>query len=112
MEHVDALIAQRGIVHVEMEPGDCLYFHCNMLHRSDQNRSEHPRWSMICSYNAARNNPIRDHHHPRYTPLVKVPDRMIREYGERRFAGQESHDVFLDIEHDHSATGLEKSSTR
>ena len=25
-----------------MEPGDALFFHCNLLHRSDQNRSEQP----------------------------------------------------------------------
>jgi len=24
----------------EMEPGDTLFFHCNLLHRSDQNHSE------------------------------------------------------------------------
>ena len=57
-----------------MEPGDALFFHCNLLHRSDQNRSEHPRWSMICCYNAARNDPYKESHHPRYTPLRKVPD--------------------------------------
>jgi ectoine hydroxylase-related dioxygenase (phytanoyl-CoA dioxygenase family) len=26
-------------VHAEMEPGDTLFFHANLLHRSDQNRS-------------------------------------------------------------------------
>src|SRR5947209_13465926 len=30
--------------YVEMNPGDALFFHPNLLHRSDQNRSEHPRW--------------------------------------------------------------------
>ena len=40
------------LVHVEAEPGDVLFFHCNLLHRSDQNRSENPRWSLICCYNA------------------------------------------------------------
>ena len=33
------------LVHVEMEPGDALFFHSNLLHRSDQNRRDHPRWA-------------------------------------------------------------------
>ena len=65
------------LVYVEMDPGDALFFHANLLHRSDQNRSENPRWSMICCYNAARNDPYKESHHPRYTPLIKVPDSAI-----------------------------------
>ena len=62
-----AEIAKRlPLVHVEMEPGDALFFHPNLLHRSDQNRSEHPRWSLICCYNARRNDPYRESRHPRY----------------------------------------------
>jgi len=106
MEHVNAALERLELVHVEMAPGDIVFFHCNTLHRSDQNRSPHPRWSMICSYNAARNNPYKDSHHPRYTPLVKVPDSRIREYGQRRFAGNEDRDVWLAAEHDRSARSL------
>ena len=29
-------------VYVEMDPGDVLFFHANLLHRSDQNRSDQP----------------------------------------------------------------------
>ena len=46
--------------------------------------------------------------HPRYTPLVKVLDAKIREYGARRFAGTEDEGVWLDPEHDRSAKGLDK----
>lgn len=100
--------AQRRLelVYVEMEPGDAVFFHCNTMHRSDQNRSTQPRWSMICSYNAARNDPYKDSHHPRYTPLVKVPDGRIREYGQRRFAAHEDDGVWLAAERDHSAKSL------
>ena len=38
-------------VHVEMEPGDALFFHCNLLHMSDQNSSDMRRWVLIASYN-------------------------------------------------------------
>jgi ectoine hydroxylase-related dioxygenase (phytanoyl-CoA dioxygenase family) len=68
-----------------MEPGDALFFHCNLLHRSDKNRSPNPRWSLICCYNAARNNPYKESHHPRYTPIKKVPDTLIRTVGIKRF---------------------------
>ena len=70
-------------VHAEMEPGDGLFFHCNTLHRSDQNRSPDRRWTLICCYNAARNDPYREHHHPRYTRLDKVPDDALRAAGLR-----------------------------
>jgi ectoine hydroxylase len=73
-ERVEELTKRLELVHVEMEPGDVLFFDANLLHRSDQNRSENPRWSMICCYNAARNDPYKEAHHPSYTPLHKVED--------------------------------------
>jgi hypothetical protein len=57
MERVNAAKDKFPLVYCEMEPGDAMFFDCNILHRSDQNRSEHPRWSLICCYNAARNSP-------------------------------------------------------
>lgn len=77
---------QLELVYVEMEPGDAVFFDANLLHRSDQNKSENPRWSMICCYNAARNNPYRESHHPCYTPLKVVPDSAIVDIGVKRFA--------------------------
>ncbi len=82
-------------VYAEMEPGDALFFHCNTLHRSDQNRSPERRWTMICCYNAARNDPYLEHHHPRYTPLEKVPDSAIKLTG-LRFAAEGEGDKFLE----------------
>ena len=69
------------VVYAEMAPGDVLFFHCNTLHRSDQNRSPDRRWTLLCCYNAARNNPYIEHHHPQYTPLAKVPDEAIKQAG-------------------------------
>jgi Phytanoyl-CoA dioxygenase (PhyH) len=96
-------------VYVEMEPGDVLFFHSNTLHRSDQNKSDKPRWSMICCYNAARNNPYKEHHHPFYTPLHKVPDSAIREAGLRRFADSTANVAWLKEAEDKSARSLEQS---
>ena len=97
------------LVYVEMEPGDVLFFHANLLHRSDQNRSDSPRWSMICCYNSARNNPYKEHHHPRYTPLKKVPDSAIREAGMRRFSDSPTDVSWLDQTKDRSARSLQQS---
>jgi ectoine hydroxylase-related dioxygenase (phytanoyl-CoA dioxygenase family) len=69
------------LVHAEMAPGDALFFHGNTLHRSDQNKSPNPRWSLICCYNAARNNPYKESVHPRYERLEKVPDQALKEAG-------------------------------
>lgn len=78
MEIVTAALERLELAYIEAEPGDALFFHCNLLHRSDQNRSECPRWSLICCYNAARNNPYKESRHPRYSPLSKVSDSAIK----------------------------------
>ncbi len=35
------------LMYVEMDPGDCLFFHCNILHWSDQNASDERRWAFL-----------------------------------------------------------------
>jgi ectoine hydroxylase len=107
-ERVTQVLKRLELVHVEMEPGDTLFFHCNLLHRSDQNRSEHPRWSMICCYNAARNDPYKESHHPRYTPLRKVPDSEIKATGLRRFGDTQSDVAWLEASKDVSARSLQR----
>ena len=73
-------------VYCEMEPGDALFFHCNLLHRSDQNRSDDPRWSLICCYNA-RHNPCEDRPgHGSYRPLEKWDDSCVKELGARQWS--------------------------
>jgi len=106
---VEEVLKRLPLVHVEMAPGDALYFHPNLLHRSDQNLSDKPRWSMICCYNAARNDPYKESHHPRYTPLEKVPDAAILEAGTRRFADTTADVAWLEDKKDHSAVSLPSS---
>ena len=38
-------------VFVELNPGDAVFFHSNLLHTSAQNLSDKRRWSMISAYN-------------------------------------------------------------
>jgi hypothetical protein len=105
MERVNEALKRMELVYVEMDPGDVLFFHANLLHRSDQNKSEQSRWSLICCYNAARNDPYKDSHHPRYTKLHKVSDDMIKKVGVRRF-DEASKTEWLDPDHDQSAKVL------
>lgn len=106
-ERVDEALKRLELVYCEMEPGDAIFFHSNLLHRSDQNKSPNPRWSLICCYNAASNDPYKDSHHPRYTKLHKVDDGEIKKVGKKRFENGTGSSSFLDPEEDHSSTSLE-----
>jgi ectoine hydroxylase-related dioxygenase (phytanoyl-CoA dioxygenase family) len=82
MERVDAALKIMERVDCEMEPGDALFFHPNTLHCSAANLSDHPRWSLICCYNAASNHAYKPSHHPFYTKLHKVDDAEILRVGQ------------------------------
>ncbi len=47
-------------MYVELQPGDALFFHPNLLHRSEGNTSEMPRWSLISCYNSLSNPAYND----------------------------------------------------
>lgn len=88
-ERVEKALERMDLVYCELEPGTALFFHGNLLHRSDMNASENPRWSLICCYNAARNDPYKVHHHPNYSYLEKWPDARVREIGRREWAAMQ-----------------------
>ena len=106
-ERVAEALKRLELVYCEMEPGDAIFFHSNLLHRSDQNKSPNSRWSLICCYNAARNDPYKESHHPRYTKLIKVDDGEIKKVGMKRFEESSESSGFLDPEDDHSSTSLD-----
>jgi ectoine hydroxylase len=81
MTRVDQMRKTMDLVYAEMEPGDGLFFHANVMHRSDQNRSPNRRWTVLFCFNAARNDPFLQHQHPGYTPLCKVPDSAVKAAG-------------------------------
>lgn len=99
MERVNAALERFELVYCEMEPGTALFFHSNLLHASAPNNSPRPRWSLICCYNAAHNDPYKESHHPRYTPLQKVGDDAIKEAGRR-----EAHEARSFLTPDEDAT--------
>ena len=55
MERVAVALEHYEVVYCEMAPGTTLFFHSNLLHRSDPNESEDSRWALICCYSAASN---------------------------------------------------------
>ncbi|XP_021362997.1 probable phytanoyl-CoA dioxygenase isoform X2 [Mizuhopecten yessoensis] len=62
---------------VEMESGDALFFHCNLLHCSAANESLERRWAYLMAYNTRTNNPAVTHHHAQYTPIQKVSNSAV-----------------------------------
>jgi ectoine hydroxylase-related dioxygenase (phytanoyl-CoA dioxygenase family) len=83
-ERVEVARRHFDLVYLELDPGDTVFFDCNVLHRSDANKSDLRRWNYIASYNTVSNAPykrVRDYGN--YEPLTVVPYRAIRE-----FAGQ------------------------
>ena len=108
-ERVEHALKVMEHVYVEMAPGDVLFFHSNTLHASDQNKSQHPRWSFICCYNSRHNNPYKTSHHPCYEKLDKVPDSRLKEMGTKLFsAGAE----FWNPQADKSMAGGRKSTVQ
>jgi len=63
--------------YVLLSPGDTLFFHCNLLHKSETNKSKNRRWAFLVAYNRASNNPFKKHHHPCYTPLQIAKDEEL-----------------------------------
>ena len=92
------------LIAFEAEPGDVMFFHCNTLHTSAPNRSDVERNLLLVAYNTRANDPYREHHHPRYTPIDVLPDSEI-------LARSDLHDgearVFLNPVADQSIAGFE-----
>ncbi|MDF1751957.1 MAG: phytanoyl-CoA dioxygenase family protein [Verrucomicrobiales bacterium] len=107
MERVEEARKRLELVHCEMKAGDALFFHSNTLHCSAANRSEHPRWSLICCYNAKSNNPYKESHHPCYTKLHKVSEEEVLKVG--RSDARKSEVAFANLtKEDQSADSLER----
>lgn len=88
MEHI---LRSHEAFHAEMEAGDVLVFHCNMLHRSDKNTSPNRRWALLICYNAANNDAYELADDRSYVPLDRVPDGAIKQAGLKFFSGDQEH---------------------
>jgi ectoine hydroxylase-related dioxygenase (phytanoyl-CoA dioxygenase family) len=65
------------LIYCELKAGDVLFFHPNVLHRSEANLSEYARWSVISAYNLSYNKPFREKHTSCITPVSVVPDEDL-----------------------------------
>lgn len=75
--YVDLALKTMPLVYVELEPGDALFFHSNLLHRSDANLSQNSRWSLISCYNRQSNVPYNEKSVSCITPLAVFPDEAL-----------------------------------
>jgi ectoine hydroxylase-related dioxygenase (phytanoyl-CoA dioxygenase family) len=80
------------LVHCEMEPGDVLFTHSNLLHMSAPNHSEHWRRVMIVAYNGRDNSPFEDTAKnmicPVYEQISVVDDGAVKRVGAKGLLGQ------------------------
>ena len=93
-------------VHCELSPGDALFFHCNTLNRSDQNRSDKRRWMLLACYNTKHNSPFKTVvPGTPYRPLDIAPDSAILSAGVRFATGEEQFQTKY-VEEQKKAAGL------
>ena len=68
------------LVYVELEPGDAVIFHSNLLHRSGANLSDHPRWSIISCYNLQSNLAYNETSSSYKVPVNIVTDNAVMDW--------------------------------
>ena len=95
------------LIYSEREAGDALFFHPNLLHRSEANLSEHPRWSIISCYSSQSNLVYSETSTSWHTPVDIVPDEAILKWDAKSLSEAD----FLKKENDPvlKETGLEQS---
>jgi ectoine hydroxylase-related dioxygenase (phytanoyl-CoA dioxygenase family) len=110
MEMVNNALKTMDLVYTELEPGDALFFHSNILHRSEANLSDHPRWSIISCYCLQSNIAYNETSTSWHIPVKIVPDEAIMEWEPESL----SHADFLRKENDPALkeTGWEKEVNR
>ena len=78
--YVDLALKTMELIYVDLQPGDALYFHPNLLHRSEANLSENPRWSLISVYNRSGNVPYNEPSQSSTQPLTAVADDALLQW--------------------------------
>ena len=96
MTMVDNALKTMELVYSELQPGDALFFHSNLLHRSEANLSDHPRWSIISCYSSQSNLAYNETSTSWKTPVNVVPDEAILQWD----AASLSDNDFLKKEND------------
>lgn len=97
------------LVYSELEPGDALFFHPNLMHRSEANLSDYPRWSIISCYCSQSNIAYNEMSTAWKVPVQVVPDEAILQWEAESLSNAD----FLKKENDPALkeTGWEKEVT-
>lgn len=80
MVMVNNALQTMPLIYCELGPGDALVFHSNLLHRSEANLSERPRWSIISCYSSQSNLAYAETSTSWKTPIETVPDEAIMKW--------------------------------
>jgi ectoine hydroxylase len=84
-DRVKITLEHLELEYCEMGPGTALFFHANLLHRSNANTSDFPRWSLVCCYNTKHNPTKAVEGHPGYSPMDRWDDDRVAEVGRRQW---------------------------
>jgi len=95
--YVELALKTKELVYVEINAGDALFFHPNLLHRSEANLSDMPRWSLISVYNRSENVPYNEPSQSSTVPLDVVPDEALLQWETEKISDNAN---FLDKEKD------------
>jgi phytanoyl-CoA hydroxylase len=95
--YVDLALKTLPLVYVELEPGDALFFHSNLLHRSEANLSPKARWSLISVYNRQANIGYNEPNGSHKVPVQIVPDEALLEW---KTSGVQESSGFLEKDKD------------
>jgi ectoine hydroxylase-related dioxygenase (phytanoyl-CoA dioxygenase family) len=77
MVMVNNALQTMELVYCNLEPGDALLFHPNLLHRSEANLSDAPRWSVISCYCSQSNLAYNETTTSWKIPVDIVPDEAV-----------------------------------
>jgi ectoine hydroxylase-related dioxygenase (phytanoyl-CoA dioxygenase family) len=77
MVMVNNALKTMELLYCDLQPGDALFFHPNLLHRSEANLSDQPRWSIISCYCSQSNLAYNETSTAWKNPVSIVPDEAI-----------------------------------
>jgi ectoine hydroxylase len=76
-ERLEQILKHMREVPIELDVGDAVLFHCNILHASDDNHSDESRIALLGCYNTRHNDPYKSMHgHPGWHRQEKLADEI------------------------------------
>ncbi len=76
-ERLEQVLKRMPEVPIELEIGDAVIFHCNVLHASDDNHSSESRIGLLGCYNTRHNDPYKSvHGHPGWQRQEKLAEEI------------------------------------